>query len=158
MSKLVCIHGMNEGDEFFVNEGETVIGRSREGQIVLFDKKASRQHCQIIRKGDRYFIEDLDSRHGTVVNGHRIKKRMQISFGDKIRVAKTTLTLSEQEFGGILDRTAGDAAEDLEHGTYHDLLGDAADDVMKTAELRRLDFLEERRGGIMGFLRNLFRK
>ncbi len=69
MPKLVCVHGMNEGDEFILNEGPNTIGRARDCRIVLFDKKSSRQHCQIIRKGDSYFIEDLDSRHGTVVNG-----------------------------------------------------------------------------------------
>ena len=34
----------------------------------------SRRHAQIVRRGAEYFIEDLDSRNGTFLNGRPVKR------------------------------------------------------------------------------------
>src|SRR4051794_29567422 len=48
------------------------IGRQGDNQLVMRDNRASRVHARILREGADYWIEDLNSRHGTFVNGGRI--------------------------------------------------------------------------------------
>jgi len=42
--------------------------------IVLSDDTVSRRHCQIIREGDHYVLQDLQSTNGTFIEGVRIKE------------------------------------------------------------------------------------
>ena len=55
------------------NIGEIItIGRSSICDLAINDKTVSRQHSKIISNGNRTVIYDLDSKHGTHING--IKK------------------------------------------------------------------------------------
>ncbi|MEO5378055.1 MAG: FHA domain-containing protein [Magnetococcus sp. DMHC-6] len=68
----------------------TAIGRTSENEIILDNPAVSRSHAAIVRKGDKYLLEDLDSRNGTFVNGQRIQ-RHELQDGDSILVGKHTL-------------------------------------------------------------------
>jgi two-component system response regulator HydG len=62
--------------------GETVsLGRGLENTIVLNDKCASKQHASIYAVGDRWFIRDLDSHNGIVVNGRRVRGDVELPHG-----------------------------------------------------------------------------
>ena len=50
------------------------IGRQAGNQVVMSDNRASRVHAEIVVQNGEYWIEDLNSRHGTFVNGSRIKR------------------------------------------------------------------------------------
>ncbi|HTM50483.1 MAG TPA: SpoIIE family protein phosphatase [Bryobacteraceae bacterium] len=50
------------------------IGRQSDNQIVMRDNRASRVHARVTHEQGDYWIEDLNSRHGTFVNGARIQK------------------------------------------------------------------------------------
>lgn len=47
----------------------------------------SSHHCRLARRGSRWYIEDLDSRNGTFVNGRRIRRRW-LHVGDRITVGE----------------------------------------------------------------------
>ncbi len=151
MSKLVCFSGMNKGDEFALHEGKNVIGRGQDCTVVLFDKKCSRHHCQIIKKGKHYAIEDLDSSNGTLLNGKPVTKTMGFEPGEKIMIGATTLSISEKAVGGFLDQTATDVAADLQAGEYKKLLSTASRDVAKSHRGKK-------NKGIGGFFKSLFGK
>jgi serine phosphatase RsbU (regulator of sigma subunit) len=51
------------------------IGRQSDNQLVLRDNRASRNHAQILFENGVYAIEDLNSRHGTWVNGERVGRK-----------------------------------------------------------------------------------
>ena len=51
-----------------------LIGRHADNTLVLRDNRASRSHARIIGENGNYVIEDLNSRHGTWVNGERIAR------------------------------------------------------------------------------------
>src|SRR5258708_39755711 len=64
------------------------IGRQADNQLVMRDNRASRVHASIAIDQGEYWIEDLNSRHGTFVNGAKIKRhKLQesdlIDFGSK---------------------------------------------------------------------------
>ena len=63
-----------------------LIGRQPDNHLVLRDNRTSRSHARIIQEDEHYILEDLNSRHGTWVNGHRIERHLlhnldRIGFG-----------------------------------------------------------------------------
>ena len=64
------------------------IGRQADNQLVMRDNRASRVHASIAVDQGEYWIEDLNSRHGTFVNGakiqrHKLQDSDRIDFGSK---------------------------------------------------------------------------
>ncbi len=57
-----------------INEAIVTIGRSLDNEIILDDKRVSRQHAQLRRRYDQYVLYDLDSTGGTTVNGLRVRE------------------------------------------------------------------------------------
>ncbi len=62
------------------------IGRRPEKDLVIGDPRVSRDHAQIELVGDEYYIVDLQSRHGTFLNGEKterakLKKNDRLEFG-----------------------------------------------------------------------------
>ncbi len=67
------------GDQFWLGEGQTSIGRSIPDQPVDIDLSAldisqlvSRQHARIKHNHNQYFIKDHNSRNGVLVRGQRV--------------------------------------------------------------------------------------
>jgi len=66
-------------------EGErTVFGRHPSCQVVLDNEAVSRQHAQILENHGHYFLEDLKSRNGTLLNGKRIDAPVELHDEDLI--------------------------------------------------------------------------
>jgi len=61
------------------------IGRGNEADVVISDEKVSRIHCGIRLWDGAYFLKDLKSRNGTVVNGDLVDV-VKLKPGDRIRV------------------------------------------------------------------------
>lgn len=56
------------------------------------DRAISRKHCRLIRRGNEYFLHDLESSNGTFVNGSRIYSEEKAIFdGDLIRIGRVEL-------------------------------------------------------------------
>ena len=66
---------------------EVLIGRRSGAHIILSHRLVSRQHARIVREGDGFVIIDLQSSHGTFVNGERIERR-QLCSKDRIRLGE----------------------------------------------------------------------
>jgi len=71
-----------------ISEEEPVlIGRRADCTVVLPSNTVSRRHAQIWRDGDRYFLSDLGSTNGTLLNGEpaigaeRLNDRDEIAVG-----------------------------------------------------------------------------
>ncbi|MCA9677666.1 MAG: diguanylate cyclase [Kofleriaceae bacterium] len=88
---LIVLAGGTVGEMFKVPDGEAMIGRSRKADVCLIDDGVSRMHCRILASGDQVWIEDLDSRNGTLINGDKVDGRAQLKDGDKIQVGRTTI-------------------------------------------------------------------
>ncbi len=79
-----------DGSRTAVGEDPVVIGRSPESGLVLTDATVSRQHAEIVRDGDAWFIRDLGSSNGTKVNGSRVVDQI-LHDGDEVRFGSVTL-------------------------------------------------------------------
>ncbi len=69
-----------------LEEDEFSIGRAPEADISLFDSSVSRQHALLVRSEDGYFIRDLRSTNGTLVNDNLIKSDCALHSGDTVRI------------------------------------------------------------------------
>ncbi|HTA42002.1 MAG TPA: SpoIIE family protein phosphatase [Bryobacteraceae bacterium] len=77
----------------FVLQGpRLVIGRRSDSDIVLSHRLASRQHAEVVREGDSWVLVDLQSTHGTFVNGERIE-RYSLKARDRIRLGRDGVEL-----------------------------------------------------------------
>ena len=81
-----------DGRRHRVTQRTTTLGRSRDCDIVVQDANASRQHAEVRHIGLDYFLVDLGSTNGTIVNGQRIR-RHPLAHGDRILIGTTEIVV-----------------------------------------------------------------
>lgn len=86
--KLVVVGGATEGDEFQL-ELPAILGRSRDATIPMPHPLVSRQHCELVERGDRLFVRDLGSTNGTFVGSQRIDESV-IDHGALLTIGTVT--------------------------------------------------------------------
>ncbi|MDN5293548.1 MAG: hypothetical protein PWQ91_707 [Eubacteriales bacterium] len=64
----------------------TLIGRGREAQIRVQDRFASHRHALLYWQDGCFWIKDLGSRNGTIVNGSPISEPVPLEKGDIIQI------------------------------------------------------------------------
>lgn len=77
--------------EVVVDEFPATVGRGSEANVFLNDRWASRLHCRFDLLDNKIVVIDLNSKHGTFVNGKRVE-RAQLNPGDKIAIGLTSFT------------------------------------------------------------------
>jgi pSer/pThr/pTyr-binding forkhead associated (FHA) protein len=91
---LRFLSGKYQGGEFPIpDEGEVVVGRSSELDMVLIEDMVSRKHAKISVGGGHVTIADLGSTNGTFVNGERVKRPLRLREGDRILIGNSILKL-----------------------------------------------------------------
>lgn len=75
------------------NQREITIGRADDSAFVLNDDYASSHNARLLPRGGEWFLEDLDSRNGTFLNGQRVEQPEKLQPGMEIRIGRTTLRL-----------------------------------------------------------------
>jgi serine phosphatase RsbU (regulator of sigma subunit) len=77
-----------------VSSPQVIIGRDATCDISLEDSSVSRRHARLQRdRRGHYWIEDLNSKNGTVVNDHRITNS-RLSNGDRLTIGGCRLIFS----------------------------------------------------------------
>jgi len=74
-------------------EGETMLGRGDDNQIVLAGQLVSRRHARFFVRGDELVVEDAGSRNGTTVNGVVIDRPMPLGEGDVIQFGENRVVV-----------------------------------------------------------------
>lgn len=76
--------------QWMVEKDEVTVGRDDSSDLTLDDRQISRQHIRIYKEGSKFFIQDLESKNGTWVNGLQLKGSRELADGDEIQLALTT--------------------------------------------------------------------
>lgn len=76
-----------------LNEGTFAVGRNASCQLSLDDPLVSRRHAIFEVGAGGVTVEDLNSRNGVIVNGHRIESKVSLNIGDRILIGSQELTL-----------------------------------------------------------------
>ena len=78
------------GRQHVITEPRVVLGRSREAGVRISDVNISRRHAELRQEGAAYWIVDLGSTNGTIVNGKRVD-RQRLRDGDRIAIGSTEI-------------------------------------------------------------------
>jgi serine phosphatase RsbU (regulator of sigma subunit) len=79
-------------DRFPLAKPRVTIGRSRESDIFLPDQWLSRHHAEIVEKPDGFYLADLQSKNGTLLNGEPVREERRLREGDVITLGEHVLT------------------------------------------------------------------
>lgn len=72
---------------------ECTMGRAPDCDFVTGDDYSSGHHARLFRRGSEWFVEDLESRNGTFVDGVRIDQPERVGVGSDIKLGRTTVRL-----------------------------------------------------------------
>jgi hypothetical protein len=79
------------GQEVVLPVGETVLGRDPAAGVCVDHPSVSRRHARISIERGRAWLEDLDSRNGTFLNGRQIDGRTEIEDDAIVGLGPVTL-------------------------------------------------------------------
>ena len=80
------------GSEFNVSRYSTSLGRDLGCDLVInLDKTISRQHANIVYVDGKFYLQDLQSKNGTRLNGKKVQDRLELRSGDEITLGLTQL-------------------------------------------------------------------
>jgi hypothetical protein len=110
------------GKIFTLNKPAAVVGRytlQNQPDIALNDEVVSRRHIEILLKDDRYWVKDLGSTNGTMLNDDRIiagnlyelKHNCKIGLGVEGSSAHTVLVFKESEGTNIIHKKQSPVAK-----------------------------------------------
>jgi len=91
LAKLVITSGLNPGAEISLNYDVITMGRAASCQVVLEGNFISRRHAQIIYRDELYWLRDLGSKNGTLLDGQRISGETRLDDGAEIQIGDVDL-------------------------------------------------------------------
>jgi serine phosphatase RsbU (regulator of sigma subunit)/pSer/pThr/pTyr-binding forkhead associated (FHA) protein len=97
MPRLIVRATPARGDSVVdLNRPRITIGRSARNDLCVEDPFASRLHAEVRKRGDVFWIADLGSANGTVVNAARLTAPVQLRDRDIVRIGETEIEYSER--------------------------------------------------------------
>ena len=100
---------------FELQQARTVLGRHPSCQVLLDNESVSRHHAQILESHGHFFLEDLKSRNGTLVNGKAIEQPTELCQNDAITLCDYVFLFQEQlpeELSSAIETLAIDEVTD----------------------------------------------
>lgn len=92
---------LKTGEEFFLDEGETILGRSEtKAHFKIVDNDTvGRVHARVFNRMGQCFIEDNHSKNGTFLNGQRLEpeRKYPLVHGDDLRLANEKLMFFQRK-------------------------------------------------------------
>ncbi len=100
MPYLVTVDGVDAGQRYFLGQEVTHVGAvatdaGKTNQIVVRDpdRMVSRFHCEVHRRGNSFYVVDLNSSNGTFLRSKRLKpgEPVRIRNGERISLGKVAV-------------------------------------------------------------------
>jgi len=110
VATLLLENGPDRGKGLELKPGETyTLGRDPGCQLVVPGELVSRQHCRVKEFKGSYYVKDLDSLNGVLLNDQRVNQA-ELKPGDKLQIGDAVLT--------FLDESLAKAREERTFGGY----------------------------------------
>lgn len=91
-SGLAILINKDTNERYPLTQSVSKIGRDKANTISLQnDSYVSRHHAWVLFIKGSYWVEDLGSTNGTLLNGEVLSERKQIFPGDRIKLGRTEL-------------------------------------------------------------------
>jgi pSer/pThr/pTyr-binding forkhead associated (FHA) protein len=91
MAMVTLSFGGKEVKTYDLSKQAMVIGRDPGADIVIDNLGVSRSHCQLLKRGAAFVVQDMNSANGTYVNGKKVGEH-SLNDNDQIVVGKYVLT------------------------------------------------------------------
>jgi hypothetical protein len=85
-----------EVDARFDLIGGLSIGRSKDADVQIEDRYASGIHARLFERGGHFFVEDMSSTNGTLLNGATLKGEAELIDGDTVQIGDTAFRFEVQ--------------------------------------------------------------
>ncbi|MBK8692758.1 MAG: FHA domain-containing protein, partial [Deltaproteobacteria bacterium] len=96
MLKLVISDDEGKTMVIPLTRDELTIGRKDGNSIRLTERNVSRRHARIVKRAEGFFLEDLASYNGIVINGARLADPKPMRGGDQILIGDYKLQVVEE--------------------------------------------------------------
>lgn len=83
---LEGLKGTHQGQRIPITKLPYTIGRKPDNDFRLEDQRASGYHVRILRRDGVFYVEDLKSRNGTVLNGKKVSGEQPLQAGARLQV------------------------------------------------------------------------
>ena len=91
--RLIITEGPLAGSTVPLSPSSIIIGRSPSSTLVLDDSYASSRHARVFPKDGSWWLEDLGSTNGTLLDGRPVHGAVELPTGVPVRIGQTTLEL-----------------------------------------------------------------
>ena len=91
--ELVIASGPDSGHSFKISGPAIRIGRAPDNDLVLRDPATSGHHARVERRGNQFYVVDLGSTNGTLVNGEVVMER-ELKNGDSITIGQNAVNFA----------------------------------------------------------------
>ena len=81
-SELAFLYWVKTKKRIVIGKPLFTIGKREDNDLTIPNRAVSRRHARFIWEGDYYYIEDLDSANGTMVNGRKVKPGTKFEIHD----------------------------------------------------------------------------
>lgn len=117
----------SESEPFFhtIRGSNLIIGRSPTADLVISEQSISRRHARLFLRNQQWFIEDLGSHNGTVVDDYLVRQPHPLEPGAVIRLSTTKITVADTLEEETTPSTDGD--DDETHLGSHRLFKSASE-------------------------------
>ncbi len=85
------------GHEHPITSDTATLGRAVECEVVITNKRVSREHARLRKEGRRWLLEDLGSSNGTFLNDERILAPAELRDNDKISIGDVTFLFHDPD-------------------------------------------------------------
>lgn len=98
-ARIEVLQGFYAGLVLPLDRPWVVLGRGRGAEVVLSEATLSRAHAAIGFDGAVFFVRDLGSTNGTLVNGVRETERV-LEEGDEVQIGRLSLRFTRRAVAG----------------------------------------------------------
>jgi len=100
MGSIIVTSGKQKGEYLPLGQRTSVIGRDEALSLQVLDALVSRKHLRIWfdKAANKYYAEDMHSKHGVSINGRKITDSTALTDGDEILIGDTTLLYTDEDF------------------------------------------------------------
>lgn len=88
-----------------------VIGRARQCGVAIVHPVVSRRHCEIYEENGQVYVRDLGSLNGTVFQGVRIGRGVQIPYGSVFSIGRLFFLIEAVEDPTLMSEAVAQSSE-----------------------------------------------
>ncbi len=92
-AELTIESGPDAGHTHRAGDSALRLGRSPDNDLILRDPATSGHHARVELRGEQFWIVDLGSTNGTLVNGEPVQEK-ELNHGDRITIGQNAVHFS----------------------------------------------------------------